>query len=541
MSSQPSSSVRLHLYIPSASTALTRPIDTIPLIHIDTLGSEARIVRPGGGSDGGIAIGCQSICTGDKAGEDLQVKFSNLIYAVLEGDNRIIIDYGSSPSWEGWWMGKGGEKNSGLLGKVIEGVGKAIEDDVCKACVAACVIGDAGVVVDLIGMEEVKIESGFKGMKERAIGKVKDAVEAVGVIRDGLGRLAQEGKVQLGKFHACIRVRTWNSHTQEELGTFQLIHLASCRADRMGQDPDIQKTQELFKNIQTYLVHQPLQSEHPSASKPLLQLLWPVFIKKPPVDFVIVVKSTEEDYALNLKVFEYAKGLRAVPPTATVGNRRKSQILPNEDIPGVYYQQESDSLHNAQAEKSHQQDGASELKSTKPNAGERRSSFARRPSDQGNPSFSKPKSSHNVHFNDSSAPMQKELHKELYEDDDSLYDKISLFKDMRSEKKRVKKPMVHGVFNDMMGKGRGVPTAFWTYNLDVHHGGDVELVNRLHRLNEKVDPIAKKVVQTECCKKMQNFLQNGFTPMFHDGSNNHREYDEEMREGESLNEVIDMI
>ena len=60
-----------------------------------------------------------------------------------------------------------------------------------------------------------------------------------------------------------------------------------------------------------------------------------------------------------------------------------------------------------------------------------------------------------VTFSKNSEPMQKEIFKEKYEDDESIYKNISLFKDMRETKKLPKKPLVHNKFNEQVSKATG--------------------------------------------------------------------------------------
>ena len=111
--------------------------------------------------------------------------------------------------------------------------------------------------------------------------------------------------------------------------------------------------------------------------------------------------------------------------------------------------------------------------------------------------------------------MQKEIFKEKYEDDESIYKNISLFKDMRETKKLPKKPLVHNKFNEQVSKATGSISDFWTGELQFHNGHDIHLVKQLEDLSKKAASMAKRMIQTDCCKKMEGFLGNGFQPIFY--------------------------
>jgi len=128
-----------------------------------------------------------------------------------------------------------------------------------------------------------------------------------------------------------------------------------------------------------------------------------------------------------------------------------------------------------------------------------------------------------VTFSKNSEPIQKDIFKEKYEDDESIYKNISLFNDMREAKKQPKKMLVHNKFNEQVSKATGSISDFWTGDLQFHNGHDIYLVKQLEDLSKKAASMAKRMIQTDCCKKMETFLGNGFHPIFY----NQQSYDVE--------------
>ena len=138
---------------------------------------------------------------------------------------------------------------------------------------------------------------------------------------------------------------------------------------------------------------------------------------------------------------------------------------------------------------------------------------------------------------------QKDVHDELYDNDDSIYNKISILKDMKQKKVTDKKEvMMYGSYNDAASGVESPVTDFWQYGLkDVHNSHDVHIVACIEKNVKRVSEMSKRLIQADICKKMVGFLNHTFKPVFHSEKIRKGEKREDVGYNDSIEDIVHLM
>lgn len=415
-------------------------------------------------------------------------------------------------------------------------------------------------------------------LSRAAIQSALDVVGRVDAALDLRDSLVKDAAIDDRKYHMLLVATVSAEDTREPQSNFVFCQLGSSKpkADEVVSSPDsdYNVASRTLKYLQTNLTKSLLKKEYPTPDNTLNYLLFPELSQSDRLSAHMVgfLTPEQEDYAFNIKTLDYLAAVRSAKGPVVAGEARpqakpdaKREVLAEESpkakaeidtenpfkFEGSQVQPKSESkakdagktperrASGAGADKGGRTQPKSESKATDagktPERTERRESGADKA----------------VHFQRDSAPMMRELHKEKYDDDDSIYDKIPLLQGMRQPKKPQKKPLVHNKFNDAAQKAPGSCLDFWTHDVDFHNHGDIELAKRLEAASRRVTTMAKRVIQTDCCKKMEAFINNGFSPTFFDRQGysaksggkaaGREERVEGHNDSRSLNDMLDLI
>lgn len=326
---------------------------------------------------------------------------------------------------------------------------------------------------------------------------VHSALDVTKLIDDAIDRkkaLIQKAAFPSDKYNMVLIASVSAEDTHELQSNFIFCQLASSKpkADEVISSPDsnYNVVSRTLKYLQKNLIKNLLKTEYPGQDNTFNYLVFPELSKfdRLSAHMVGYIVPNQDDYAFNMKSIDFLTAIRTTKslPVAKAEPLKVKRVV---DAPNPFKSEDEKVIPKTE-----------EKPKNKEKMTERRYSGTDKA----------------VHFQKDSAPMMKELHKEKYEDDDSIFDKIPMLQGLRQDKKQKKKPLIHNKFNDAAQAAPGSCLDFWTHNIDFHNHGDVELIKRLEAASKNVTTMAKRVIQTDCCKKMEAFISNGFSPTFFD-------------------------
>ena len=338
-------------------------------------------------------------------------------------------------------------------------------------------------------LEPLEHESSLKAITITSSDEIQRTIDGALTFKNVL---LQKNLIIENKYHLLLLITVQAEDTSELISNTVVCQLASSKptSNDVTSSPqsDYHNLSRTFKFLQANLLKSLLKGELPPATDPLNHLIFAKAhaLAKLEVSFVAFLYSEADDFAFNQKTLDFVTAMRR---------------------PALDYQEKESAAFVIEGELTNP--AAKERPKERVQYEERRSSLTP-PKDT---SKAGPKDK-TVHFLKDSAGVVKDAFNEKYENDDSIYDKIALLKDMREEKKKPKQPLVHNQFNDIAQAVPGSVLDFWTFNIDFHNHGDINLLRKLEDSSKKVSQMARRVVQTDCCKKFEQFVDDGFRPTF---------------------------